>query len=143
MQLRRINSKLISLFVISFLCLNAGGILCLAYCGQAMAARSEHCPLQMSAAHCPHSQTQKTAPSSNPSFEGTSVRCCVLPVSVFAAPLEIKAGMETVAPVAANPAVIVTATFASAYSRQIPKFYYRPPPNDRRIDRIRNQVFRI
>jgi len=143
MQLRRINTKLISLFVIAFLCMNAGAILCLAYCGQFMKAKAEHCPLQKAAAHCPHSQTQKISPSSNPSIEGTSVSCCVLPVSVFAAPLEIKAGIETVAPVAAKPEVIVAAIFASAYSRQIPKFYYRPPPNDRRIERIRNQVFRI
>ena len=143
MQLRRINTKLISLFVIAFLCMNAGAILCLAYCGQAMKASAEHCPLQKTAAHCPHSKTRQATPSSKPSWEGSSVKCCVLPVSVFAAPLQIKAGIETAAPVTASPEVVVAGTFAPNNSRQIPKFYYRPPPNDRRIDRIRNQVFRI
>ena len=143
MQLRRINTKLISLFVIAFLCMNAGAILCLAYCGQAMKASAEHCPLQKAAAHCPHSKTRQTTPTSNPSWEASSVKCCVLPVSVFAAPLEIKAGIETAAPVTASPEVVLTATIVPIHSRQIPKFYYRPPPNDRRIDRIRNQVFRI
>lgn len=143
MQFRRINTKLISLFVISFLCLNAGAILCLAYCGQAMKAKADHCPLQNAASHCPHSKTQKTPTSSNPSIERTSVSCCVLPVSIFAAPLEVKAGVELAAPVTDSASVFVAATFAPVRSRQIPKFYYRPPPNDRRIDRIRNQVFRI
>ena len=143
MQLRRINTKLISLFVIAFLCMNAGAILCLAYCGQAMKASAEHCPLQKAAAHCPHSKTRQTTPTSNPSWEASSVKCCVLPVSVFAAPLQIKAGIETTTPVTASPEVVLTATIVPIHSRQIPKFYYRPPPNDRRIDRIRNQVFRI
>jgi len=143
MQLRRINTKLISLFVIAFLCMNAGAILCLAYCGQAMKASAEHCPLQKAAAHCPHSKTRQTTPTSNPSWEGSSVKCCVLPVSVFAAPLQIKAGVETAVPVTASPEVVVAGTFAPNNSRQIPKFYYRPPPNDSRVDCIRNQVFRI
>ena len=143
MQLRRINTKLISLFVIAFLCMNAGAILCLAYCGQAMKASAEHCPLQKAAAHCPHSKTRQTTPTSNPSWEASSVKCCVLPVSVFAAPLQIKAGIETTTPVTASPEVVLTATIVPIHSRQIPKFYYRPPPNDHRMDRIRNQVFRI
>ena len=143
MQLRRINTKLISLFVIAFLCMNAGAILCLAYCGQAMKASAEHCPLQKAAAHCPHSKTRQATQSSNPSWEGSSVKCCVLPVSVFAAPLQIKAGIETTTPVTASPEVVLTATIVPIHSRQIPKFYYRPPPNDHRMDRIRNQVFRI
>jgi hypothetical protein len=143
MQRGRINTKLISLFVIVFLCMNAGAILCLAYCGQAMKASAEHCPLQKASAHCPHSKTRHTTQSSNPSWEGSSVKCCVLPVSVFAAPFQIKLGTDTAAPVAASSEVTVTATAAPITSRQIPKFYYRPPPNDRRTDRIRNQVFRI
>jgi hypothetical protein len=137
------RSKLISLFVMAFLCLNAGGVLCLAYCGQAMAASAKHCPLKKQTADCPHSNRPKTTPGT-PSFEATSIRCCVLPVSVFGAPLEVRAGTE----LGSTPVVLPVTVRGSVptsldRSRQITHFYYRPPPNDRRIERIRNQVIRI
>jgi hypothetical protein len=143
-SMRRSKNKLISLFVLAFLCLNAGGVLCLTYCSQGVKARPEHCPLRNARAHCPHSKTPaKTADADQASAIG-SVSCCVMPIGMIApAPLEARTRVEV--PVAAAIVVKTTAVERPvlSQSRQIPGYYYRPPPNDRRGDRIRNQVFRI
>ena len=143
MRFWRTRSNLISYFVVIFLCLNAGGVLCLTYCGQAVHAKAAQCPLKkQDAAHCPNSQ-KTTAPTENYSFEASSVTCCMLPISLFSAPLEEKAGISTDAAVVVNTDKIELAPVFLVRSRQIPKFYYRPPPNDGRFERVRNQVFRI
>jgi hypothetical protein len=143
MRLTRTHTKFLSLFVVAFLCLNAGGILCLTYCTQAVQAKADHCPLKKQGApHCPSSE-KKAAPTENNSFEAVSVKCCLLPVSIFAAPLENTTGISVDAAVAANIEKIELTPVFSVQSRQIPKFYYRPPPNDGQFERVRNQVFRI
>lgn len=143
MGLTRTQTKFLSLFVVAFLCLNAGGILCLTYCTQAVQAKAGHCPLKKQGApHCPHSE-KKTSSTENYSFEAVSVRCCLLPVSIFAAPLENNAGVTVDTAVAVNIEKIEFTPVFLVRSRQIPKFYYRPPPNDVRFERVRNQVFRI
>jgi hypothetical protein len=138
------TTRVLALFVVGFLCLNAGAFLCLAYCGKAMAAATaESCPLKKAGiSHCPHSQAA-TKDQDDASFAGSSVTCCMLPVGVFGAPLESKSG--TITSVAVTTAIEKTefVPVVLAASRQIPKFYYRPPPNDARLDRVRNQVFRI
>ena len=136
------TTRLLAFFVVAFLCLNAGAFLCLAYCGKAVAATAESCPLKKAGAHCPHSQTTDKN-KDDASFAGNSITCCMLPVGVFGVPLEAKAGEITAVPLAAAVETIVFAPVVLAVSRQIPKFYYRPPPNDARHERVRNQVFRI
>ena len=138
------HTRFLSLFVVAFLCLNAGGVLCLAYCATPSKAASDHCPLKKKTSeHCNHSNNKEQA-SESVAFKANTVTCCIMPVSIFAAPLEQKAGKITEAvPVAdvVNEAVFVPAILPR--SRQIPKFYYRPPPNDTRFERVRNPVFRI
>lgn len=137
------TTRLLAFFVIAFLCLNAGAFFCLAYCQKAAAMAVESCPLKKAGkAHCPHSP----APAKNnddESFAGSSVTCCMLPIGVFGVPLEMKTGQITSAPVAASVDVAGFAPVTFVASRQMPKFYYRPPPNDARGSRVRNQVFRI
>ena len=136
------TTKLISVFVVVFLCLNAGAFLCLAHCNNAVAASTDHCPLKKAAAsNCHRSKTAENR--DNESFNGTSIACCMMPVGVFAAPLEKRSGTITAVPAATVIADIEFAPPLIAASRQIPKFYYRPPPNDTRANRVRNQVFRI
>jgi hypothetical protein len=137
------TTRLLAFFVVAFLCLNAGAFICLAYCGKAMAATAESCPLKkQGVAHCPHSQTANKG-KDDASFAGSSMTCCMLPVGMFGAPLESKAGTITSAPITATVEKTEFAPVVLGASRQIPKFYYRPPPNDARLDRVRNQVFRI
>ena len=131
------------MFVLAFLCLNAGGVFCIAYCQGGLSAGAEHCPRAAARAHCPHSQTQ-AATNTSPAVEGYAVKCCLLPIGIFAAP--IKAGTlitdTTLAP-ATVPLTMQPQLFAAAATHQLSDNHYRPPPNDKRVERIRNQVFRI
>lgn len=136
--------RLLAFFVVAFLCLNAGAFFCLAYCEKGAAPSADSCPLKKaSSSHCPHSQTAEKKQQNDASFAGSSVTCCMLPVGVFGGPLENKAGVITSAQIATVFDKIDFAPVVLAASRQLPKFYYRPPPNDARFERVRNQVFRI
>src|SRR5437762_8351684 len=116
------TTRLLAFFVVAFLCLNAGAFLCLAYCGKAMAAAAENCPLKKAGvSHCPHSQTANR--KNDESFAGSSVTCCVLPIGVFGVPLDSKAGVITSAPIAVAVKKIDLVPAVLAASRQIPKFY--------------------
>ncbi len=144
MKFSRTHKRFLSLFVVAFLCLNAGGVLCLAYCATPSKAEAAHCPLKKKAEdHCNRSNREGQT-SENLAFKANSVTCCIMPVSIFAAPLEKKSGtLIDSAPVAEAADEIVFAPVVLAPSRQISKFYYRPPPNDSRFERVRNQIFRI
>ena len=142
--MRHTSTRLLSLFVVVFLCLNLGAFFCLAHCNAgAVVEASTHCPLKRDpSSHC-HRQQPAKPNTDDASFAGNTVACCVLPVGVFAAPLEKKAGSVTAVALAAaiEPADFAPVVFSA--SRQLPKFHYRPPPNDTRFERVRNQVFRI
>jgi hypothetical protein len=130
------------MFVLAFLCFNAGGIFCLAYCQTGMKARVESCPLAAVKSDCPHSKQKATVPS-GPAVEGNSAKCFVLPIGIFSAPVDGKASINiSVAPVTAVQPLASLVLIADA-TRQLPDNFYRPPPNDRRVERVRNQVFRI
>ena len=143
MRFLRNNTKQISLFVLLFLCLNAGGVLCLTYCGQAVQAANEHCPLPKQTDHCDRAK-QSTAPSAeSKSVEARAANCCSMPVSFFAAPVEnrvfptfevVETSVETLISFAA-PLSVKTALLATPV--------YRPPPLDHRGERLLNCVIRI
>ena len=144
MRFSRTHTKLLSLFVVAFLCLNAGGLLCLAYCATPSQIEAAHCPLKKRAAdHCnPSSKSEQAL--ENVVFKANSVTCCIIPVSIFAAPIEKEAGQLIYpSPVAETVVGLAFATTWSTRSRQIPRSFYRPPPNDYRFQRVRNQIFRI
>lgn len=134
-------TKLLSIFVVAFLCLNAGAFFCFAHCNTITAAEADHCPLKKASSHCHRSKV--TENKDDACFSGASITCCMLPVGVFAAPLEQKSGTISAVPV--TPTVTSADFMPTPFlaSRRLPKFYYRPPPNDARVDRVRNQVFRI
>jgi hypothetical protein len=143
MRFRQATLKLISLFVLAFLCLNAGGFLCLTYCGQIVKAKADSCPLKAAAHHCPHSQAPAKTTGDHSASAG-SISCCTMPIGMIApAPLETKTRVDVPAAVATVVEAAVIDRPILRHSRQISGFYYRPPPNDRRQDRVRNQVFRI
>ena len=134
--------RFLSLFVLAFLCLNAGGFVCLAYCGQSLRAKADHCPLQRSKSHCPHSKAPAETTNDRAITAG-SISCCIMPVSMIGAPLEAIGRVDLAVVAVEAVRVAAVETPVAVYSRLIPKYYYRPPPNDKRPDRIRNQVFRI
>lgn len=139
------NKGILAAFVLTFLCLNVGGALCLTYCSQiAMAAPavgddshlSEHCRKAKQAAE------EKNKDSSH--LQAGEASCCMLPVAIFSAPVE-KRPEFAVNLVVEAPAEIrfeLTAPVFSAHTLiAIP--IYRPPPLDRRGERILHSVIRI
>jgi hypothetical protein len=138
--MKKVATRVVSAFVVTFLCFNAGAFFCLAHCNKVSAA-TNYCPLKHGSSHCHGSQTSK--PANEEAVSGSNITCTMLPVGVFSAPLEKRS--DTLTPVAVVTVVeqVEFAPVVFAESRQLPKFYYRPPPNDVRPDRVRNQVFRI
>ena len=141
MRLSRTHTRFLSLFVLAFLCFNASAVYCLAFCGQITQAKTDNCPLMMTGAHCPRSDNKST--TADFSISSSPVKCFVLPFSPFAAPLENKVLIAVDTPGVASVEKIDLVPAPLYLTRQTPKFYYRPPPNDHRPDRVRNQVFRI
>ncbi len=138
---------MLAVFVLGFLCLNAVGALCLTYCSSLMSAEaaavgddsdlSEHCKAMKAEAKLADDAKDKVA-----SADGS---CCMMPVAMFAVPVEKRSTFETV-DVAVVPAAqidIPAFEFVAAvtFPNTIP--VYRPPPLDRRVERSLNCVIRI
>lgn len=144
MRLRGKYIRSLSLFAVIFLGINPIAVFCIAYCNLHLQANStEHCPLKKKSADC-HQAKKPTTQQDATSLDAGTLKNCVIPINVVVAPIESKFGVS-VDTVAALP-VIDKAELAAVLlvqSRQIPKFHYRPPPNDLRFERVRNQVFRI
>lgn len=142
-------NRTLATFVLAFLCLNAGGFLCITYCSQTSMASarpasddshlSEHCRL-----------AKKTADEKDQNAEKISsnvASCCMMPIRIFAAPLENQT--RSVDLVAADSVPSVDTNFYKFEAPAIDLSHisatpvYRPPPLDRRVDRILHSVFRI
>ncbi len=145
MQRRSLTTKFLSLFLVAFVCLNAGGALCVAYCQSSIEAShvpKDHCPLKKKAEHCDPGQ-QKQDIQEIAKVGGSQADCCPMTVSFIAAPIE-KSSFSVKA-----PATALIAAFESAepvnFTRikiNIPTAY-RGPPLDQRTSRLKNCVIRI
>lgn len=149
MEQRPTGKKILAMFVLAFLCFNAGGLLCLTYCSQSSMAAvrpalddahlSEHCRRAKKAAEEKDRNSTK--------FEAATASCCMMPISMFAVPLEKQTRTSDVMVVDA-----VTEVNTDFYAFRAPSValahvasspVYRPPPLDRRNERILHSVFRI
>lgn len=144
MKPRGVYIRSLSLFVVIFLGLNPAAVFCLAYCNYhaQASATAAHCPLKKQSPDC-HRSKKSTASKDTTSIVAESAKGCVMPVNVIAAPIQSKFGVAVDAVVTPQIERIEFASVLLVGSRQLPKFYYRPPPNDLRFERVRNQVFRI
>lgn len=143
MRYRGTYIRSISLFVVAFLCLNPAAVFCLAYCNlHGAVSAAAHCPHKKQGSDC-HNSKKAPASQTAASFDNASAKGCVIPVNVIAVPFESKFGMVVDVVAASEIKKPDHDRIVSIRSRQTPKFYYRPPPNDSRKDRVRNQVFRI
>ena len=140
------NKGILAAFVLAFLCLNVGGVLCLTYCSQILSASaapvtddahlSEHCRQVKREAE------QKNRDSSRIAADEAS--CCMLPVAMFSAPVEKRPEFAVNLVVEAPPEIrfeLTAPVFSAHSSIVIP--VYRPPPLDRRGERILHSVIRI
>ena len=135
--------KLTALFITAFVCLNAGGAMCVAYCQTFDLAEepADHCPLKKVSKHCEGQDLADTGTTSVGA--GVGLDCCPMTVSFFAAPVEknsfsIDAAAEIVA--AELPSVNIRFASATTFDRS---FNYRGPPLDRRVERIKHCIIRI
>ena len=136
-----IQTKFIAAFLLLFVCLNAGGAVCVAYCRSVVLnADGAHCPLAKNGHHCDRS---KKADSDEPSISATKFDCCPMIVSFIPGTLEPKQTFSTTtSAVAAFNFVITPLTVVSQYRfANIPA--YRGPPKNERVLHITNRVLRI
>ena len=135
--------RLAALFVVTFICLNAGGAVCVAYCQSMMQAEAtaEHCPLKKSDSHCNKKSNVETPGAT--AIAGDEIFCCSVSVGFLPAPIEKSFRFVT----AAATSVVETPTPESQLI-SIPGFtstfdYRGPPPLDRRVERIKHRLLRI
>lgn len=145
MHAKSLRVKLIGIFLVAFVCLNAGGAVCVAYCRtvvEAVAASSDHCPLKKKASHCDPAKKGETA-SAEDSVGADRIDFCTMTVSFIGAPIEKRTFSLEIS--AAAVPTWSTADFPISFqaARQNPPPAYRGPPLDRRIERIKHRLIRI
>ena len=136
--------KLMAFFVMAFICLNAAGALCVAYCQSFdLRADTEHCPLAKSSERCDKSKNSENPPTASFAVDGDEMGCCPMTVSFFAGPVEKKqfSIQSVVAVPVPNYAPAPAFTFAAKIFPS--ELAYRGPPLDRRVDRLKHCVLRI
>lgn len=143
---RSLKIKFLAAFVIAFVCMNAGGAVCVAYCQSSEIAAieaPEHCPLKKAASHCDKpgdSEDKRDAIS----MQTDELDCCPMTVSFFAAPIE-KNPLSFSRPTVASAAPAGPFDIAFAVDRTLPTTvnYRGPPLIDRRSLRIQHRILRI
>ncbi len=140
----RLISKLTAIFVTAFICLNAGGALCVAYCQTFdITAEPEHCPLKKTSEHCDKKDQQNNESYTVASAPG-EMDCCPLTFSFLAAPVESKTfSFDSIGPVLVQEFSFTPAFFASQKIYRSDIAYRGPPPLDRRVDRLKHCIIRI
>ena len=139
----RIITRFVALFVVAFICLNAGGAVCVAYCQSFdISAKTDHCPLQELSEHC--NKPRNKASDSNAIANTTrEPDCCPFTISFIAAPVEKSSfPLQTIgalSPQEPTPSIF----FVASQKRSIEHSAYRGPPMDRRVDRLKHCINRI
>lgn len=133
----------LAVFVLAFLCLNVGGVLCLTYCAGISHARAASTADTGLSDHCRHAKKEAKEKDQDLRANVRSFSCCLLPIAFFAAPLEKRTSFSAVAIEAASVMDVPFAPLVRLTSYTPPPFIYRPPPLDHSVDRILHGVIRI
>lgn len=144
-MLRTATIKVLAIFVLAFLCLNISGVVCLSYCASGVFAAADRPAATMLSEHCRRLKEDAEKNGTFAKAERTNASCCMMPTIMFAAPLEKRSSL-TVNVLAAVPVEPPRTVLASAFvdaGKDLPPAVYRPPPLDRRGERILNCVIRI
>ncbi len=138
------KTRLLALFVVAFVCLNAGGGVCVAYC-QTMDAvvESDHCPLKKQSKHC-GKVTDRGDETQTTVWASYEFDYCPMTVTLLAGPIEknsVSLTEDSQAAVAKSEPRTSAGHFATIFTAT---FNYRGPPLlDRRTERIKHQLLRI
>ncbi len=136
-----LQTKFIAAFLLLFVCMNAGGAVCVAYCRSVVLAATEsHCPIAKKESHCDKAETAET---DGTALKATKFDCCPMIVSFIPGTLETKQNVKVA--VAATPVSNLTPAAFVAIPRSrfqnIPA--YRGPPKEERCLHITHRVLRI
>lgn len=143
MNVRLITTRVLTVFVLAFICLNGFGALCVAYCQTVEASyeKAEHCPGGSGVLTKANSATVPDTPAVTDI--GANDDCCPLTVAFVAAPIESKQQTPAPSVMMADLSYIdhVLLKVERPFSNSIPP--YRGPPIDRRLDRVMHCVLLI
>lgn len=146
MTRRSAKIKLLSVFILTFLCLNAGGAVCVAYCQgfTQSVAQKDHCPLAKFGSHCPKSKDSNEDGPAYVEFTDNSMDCCVLSVGLIATPFEKKHRTADIVLIAVVEKPQLPLALVPQTATEKP-FYitYSSAPANKRFTHIKNRVFRI
>jgi len=143
MNVRSITTRVLTVFVLAFICLNGFGALCVAYCQTVEASneKAEHCPGGSGVLTKANSATVPDTPAVTEI--GANDDCCPLTVAFVAAPIESKQQTPAPSVMMAELSYIdhVLLKVERPFSNSI--LPYRGPPIDRRLDRVMHCVLLI
>jgi hypothetical protein len=140
------GSRGLAAFVVAFLCLNVAGALCLSWCLQMPMAHAAGSDDGHLSEHCRSMKLQAEQANEDASrVAAGEAACCMMPVVLFAAPVEKRVELAKFVVVADRLAVEQFEYWFStaSYQRTHTVPVYRPPPLDRRPARLLNCVIRI
>lgn len=143
MNVRSITTRVLTVFVLAFICLNGFGALCVAYCQTVEASyeKADHCPIGNGLS----TKAMLAAVPDVPAVTdiGADDDCCPLTVTFVAAPIESKQQTPAPSVMMAELSYIdhVLLKVERPFSNSIPP--YRGPPIDRRLDRVMHCVLLI
>jgi hypothetical protein len=144
MHSKSLTTKLIAVFLVAFVCLNAGGAMCVAYCQSVLEKASvlaDHCPLKKKAAHCDPVKSEEG--TSVASLGSNEIDCCPMTVSFIGAPIEKRNLSFEAAAISLVAAVRAELPAVPARAARVSPPAYRGPPLDRRVERVKNCIIRI
>jgi hypothetical protein len=134
-----------SLFVLVFLCLNASGAACLAYCEEfEIFPDSDSCPLAKLSDDCAkHHAAGSRRNNESVSLPSTEIDCCALAINFVSAPIE--GNKTTQQPPAILPSLfgVEQAIVGYASKWNLDSVKYRTPLYHRPPIRLRHCVLRI
>ena len=143
MSTHSIKTKLLAIFIVAFVCLNAGGGACLVYCRTTNVVETEHCPLKKTVEHCDKS-VSKGPKRASISLGTAAITCGPMTGSFFSGPIEKNASsLARPAVAAASQPRSFHLAFSMNRSSPDPVSYRGPPPLDSRVLRIRHCIIRI
>lgn len=143
MHQNSLKVKLVAFFVVAFVCLNAGGAVCVAYCRSTLESiiAAHHCPLGEKSAHCDSADSLADRAAAAAAANGAT--CCQMTIGFIGAPIEKRTPFSDAAVV---PAKTIPEKFFFRFSGRpsLPLIEaYRGPLRDRRIDRLKHCLIRI
>ena len=141
MRLRPFQTKFIAAFLLLFVCMNAGGAVCVAYCRSVVLnATDEHCPLAKKDRHC-----DKSAPENRNETALTAgqLDCCPMIVSFIPGTFEPKQTFNTATTAVPASNFVVPPLIVASQHRFANIPAYRGPPKKEQELHITNRILRI